>query len=201
MPTIGLTGNFGMGKTTVLGMFKKLGAHTFNIDEFVHTILCKDSIIRKMSGLLGDEVLIKTSSGISLNKKKVAATIFRDSDKRKAVEAIIHPDVLKEIKSIRLHILKKDHDAFIIFEVPLLFEAGYGNHFDKTVVVHSTRQTAINRLTKKGFTKDDILKRFRSQMPMYKKKKLADFLIENNGDIKTTSNRVKRIFNRLKENG
>ncbi len=201
MPTIGLTGNFGMGKTTVLGMFKKLGAHTYNIDEFVHTILRRDSIIRKMSGLLGDAVLMNSSSGMSLNKKKVAAIIFNYPDKRKAMEAIIHPDVLKEITSVRSHILKKDPDAFIVFEVPLLFEAGYVKRFDKTIVVHSTRQTAINRLTKKGFTKDDISKRFRSQMPIYKKKKLADFLIENNGDIKTTSHRVKRIFNRLRENG
>ena len=201
MPTIGLTGNFGMGKTTVLGMFKKLGAHTFNIDEFVHKILRKATIIHKMSRRLGDEVLMKTSSDISINKKKVAAIIFKNPDKRKAIEAIIHPGVLREIKAVRTNILNKEPDAFIVFEVPLLFEAGYETYFDKTIVVHSTRQRAINRLTKKGFTKDDISKRFRSQLPIYKKKKLADFLIENNGDIKTTSNRVKRIFNRLTENG
>ncbi len=201
MPTIGLTGNFGMGKTTVLEMFKKLGSHTFNVDEFVHHILRQETIIRKISRLLGNEVLTKTSSGLSINKKKVADIIFRDPDKKKAVEEIIHPEVLKEIKDVRSNILKKDPDAFIIFEVPLLFEAGYGYHFDRTIVVHSTRQTAINRLTHKGCTKDDILKRSRSQMPIYKKKKLADFLIENNGDLKSTSRRVNRIFNRLNENG
>ena len=201
MPTIGLTGNFGMGKTTVLGLFKKLGAHTFNIDEFVNKILHKDIIIRRISRLLGDEVLIITSSGTSLNKSKVAGIIFNDPDKRKAIEEIIHPGVLKEIKAIRFNILNADPDALIIFEVPLLFEAHYENHFDKTIVVHSKRQVAINRLTKKGFTKDDILKRFRSQMPIYKKKDLADFLIENNGDNKATSERVKKIFNKLKQNG
>ncbi len=70
MPTIGLTGNFGMGKTTVLGLFRKLGVHTYNIDDFVHKILGKNTTIRKISKLLGDEVLNKTSSGTSLNKKK-----------------------------------------------------------------------------------------------------------------------------------
>jgi len=201
MPTIGLTGNFGMGKTTVLELFKVLGAHTFNIDDFVHTILSEDTTIQKISRILGDTVLIKTSSGSSLHKKKVADKIFSDPDKRKTIEGIIHPAVLKEIKAVRVNILKKDQDALIVFEVPLLFEAGYGKHFDKTIVVHSKRQTAINRLKKKGFSKDDILKRYQSQMPIYKKKDLADFLIENNGDIKVTSGRVKRIFNRLTKDG
>jgi dephospho-CoA kinase len=201
MPTIGLTGNFGMGKTTVLGLFKKLGAHTFNIDDFVHKILHKDTIIRKISRLLGDKVLMKTSYGTSLNKKKVASIIFSDPDKRKAIEKIIHPGVLKEIKAIKSNILKEDPDALMLFEVPLLFEAGYENHFDKTIVVHSKRQTAINRLTEKGFTKDDILKRFRSQMPIYRKKDLADFIVENNGDIKVTTGRVKKIFRELMKNG
>ncbi len=201
MPTIGLTGNFGMGKTTVLGLFRKLGAHTYNIDDFVHKILGKDTTIRKISRLLGDEVLNKTSSGTSLNKKKVAAIIFRDPNKRKTIEGIIHPAVLREIKAVRSNILKKDHNALIFFEVPLLFEAGYGNQFDKTIVVHSKRQTAISRLTKKGFTIDDILKRYQSQMAIYKKKDLADILIENNGDLKVTTDRVKRIFKRLTKNG
>ncbi len=201
MPTIGLTGNFGMGKTTVLGMFKKLGAYTFNTDAFVHKILQQDNIIRKISRVLGDEVLIKSSSGNSLHKKKVAAIIFNNPDKRKTIEKIIHPGVLAEIKAVRSKKMKEDPDALIIFEVPLLFEAGYGNYFDKTIVVHSKRQTAVDRLINKGFTENDIMKRFRSQMPIYKKKKLADFLIENNGDINTTSHRVERIFQRLRDIG
>ncbi len=189
-----------MGKTTVLGLFKKLGAHTFNIDEFVHNILGNESIIRKISRLLGNNVLTKSSSGISLNKKKVASIIFSDPDKRKAIEEIIHPEVLKEIKTVKSNILRKNSDSFIIFEVPLLFEAHYEKHFDKTIVVYSKQQTAVNRLSKKGFNEKDILNRLRSQMPIYKKKELADFLIENNGELRLTSNRVRRIYNKLRVN-
>ncbi|UCH81162.1 MAG: dephospho-CoA kinase [Nitrospiraceae bacterium] len=187
-----------MGKTTVLNLFEKLGAYTFNIDEFVHDILGKESTIRKISSLLGDEVLTKSSSGISLNKKKLAGIIFSDPEKRKAIEEIIHPGVLKEIKAVKLNLTRINPDAFIIFEVPLLFEAHYEKHFDKTIVVHADRQTAIKRLQRKGFTRDEISHRFRSQMPMYKKKKLADYLIENNGDIKKTSERVKKLYHILR---
>jgi dephospho-CoA kinase len=196
MPTIGLTGNFGMGKTSVLSLFKKSGAYTFNIDEFVHQILNRPETIRKIARALGDNILIRGPK-LSINKTRVAKLIFNDSEKRKAVEKIIHPQVLKFVKSTRSRILKIDPSALIIFEIPLLFEAGYENFFDKTVVVYCNKKTAIDRLIAKGFSRDEILKRMRAQMPITKKKKLADFVINNNGDISNTERQVRNVFKKL----
>jgi dephospho-CoA kinase len=198
MPTIGLTGNFGMGKTTVLSLFKKSGAYTFNIDEFVHQILNRPEIIRKIARALGADILTR-SPKLSINKARVAKLIFNDSEKRKALEKIIHPQVLRIIKATRSKILKEHHYALIIFEVPLLFEAGYENFFDKTVVVYSSKSKAINRLVAKGFSKDEILKRTRAQMPITKKKELADFVIDNNYDISDTEKQVRNVFKKLQE--
>lgn len=198
MPTIGLTGNFGMGKTTVLSLFKKSGAYTFNIDEFVHQILNRPETIRKISRALGDDILIRAPK-LSINKTRVAKLIFNDPAKRKAVEKIIHPQVLKIIKAARSNILKKSPSALIIFEVPLLFEAGYEKFFDKTVVVYCNKNNAINRLIEKGFSKDEILRRMRAQMPITKKKELADFAINNNYDINDTEKQIKRILHKQKQ--
>jgi dephospho-CoA kinase len=198
MPTIGLTGNFGMGKTTVLSLFKKSGAYTFNIDEFVHQTLKKPETIRKISRALGNDILTR-SPKLSINKARVAKLIFNDSEKRKAVEKIIHPQVLKMIKTSRSNLLKKRPSALIIFEVPLLFEAGYENFFDKTVVAYCNKKTAIDRLIAKGFSKDEILRRIDAQMPITKKKKLADFVINNNGDISNTERQVRRILQKQKQ--
>lgn len=196
MPTIGLTGNFGMGKTAVLHLFKKLGAYTFNIDKFVHEILRKPDTIRKIAQALGKDVLTKE---ISINKTRVAKIIFDDAGKRKALEQIVHPQVLKIIKTTESGILKRDPSALIIFEVPLLFEAGYEKHFDKTIVVYCNKDTAINRLAKKGFSKDEAQKRLRAQIPITKKKKLADFAINNNYDMGGTEKQVERILYKLKQ--
>jgi dephospho-CoA kinase len=198
MPTIGLTGNFGMGKTSVLSLLKKSGADTFNIDKFVHQILNRPETIRKIARALGDDILIR-SPKLSINKTRVAKLIFNDSEKRKAVEKIIHPQVLKFVKSTRSRILKKDPSALIIFEIPLLFEAGYENFFDKTVVVYCNINTAIDRLIAKGFSKDEILKRIHTQMPITKKKKLADFVINNNGDISNTERQIRRFLHKQKQ--
>jgi len=198
MPTIGLTGNFGMGKTTVLALFRKSGAHTFNIDKFVNEILQEPETIKKISYALGEDILIK-SPKLSINKARVARLIFNDSDKRKTLEKIIHPQVLKIIKATRSEILKKNPSALIIFEIPLLFEAGYEKYFDKIIVIYCNRNNAISRLVKKGFSQDEAYKRLRAQMPITKKKKLADFVITNNYDIENTGKQVRRIFKKLKQ--
>lgn len=199
MPSIGLTGGFGMGKTTVLRLFSKLGAYTVDADKLVHDILKKPEVIKKIATILGKEVLTKDSTGsISINKKRVADIIFNEPQKRRSIERIIHPEVLKIMKTIKTKILNKKPSAIIIFEVPLLFEAGYEKNFDKIIVVYCNRNIATNRLTKKGFSKDEVFKRMRAQMPITKKKTLADFLIDNNNGIKKTEIQVERIFNKIK---
>ncbi|HDH34459.1 MAG TPA: dephospho-CoA kinase, partial [Nitrospirae bacterium] len=162
MPTIGLTGNFGMGKSAVLKMFGKMGAFTYDIDSFVHSILKRPAIIKSIVNALGKSVISKRS----LNKKRMAGLIFNDPEKRRAVEKIIHPEVLKLLKQAEAKILKKDPKAIIVFEVPLLFEAGYEKHFDKTVVVYTNRKNAIKRLVRKGISKNESFSRMRAQMPI-----------------------------------
>lgn len=198
MPTIGITDNFGMGKTTVLSMFREYGAHTFNIDEFVHEILKKPQTIKKIARSLGKEVLVKRSKKISISKARVADIIFSDTEKRKVIEEIIHPQVLKTMRASAKRILQLNPSALIAFEVPLLFEAGYENYFDKTVVVRCNRDVAISRLVSRGFTENNAKKRLRAQMPITKKSKLADFVIDNNFNISRTKNQAKRIFERIR---
>lgn len=197
MPTIGLTGNFGMGKTTVLRLFHKSGAFTFNVDDFVHDILKKPAIMKKAADILGEGVLSRKRANISIDKKRAADIIFHKPEKRKAIEKIIHPEVLKSVKLAESGILKRKPSAIIIFEVPLLFEAGYESNFDTIVVVHCRLNTALTRLSKKGFLKDEALRRIRTQMSVTEKKKMADFVIDNNGDINKTELQVKRIFKKL----
>lgn len=197
MPIIGLTGNFGMGKSTALRLFSKLGAFTFSADEFVHTILENPGIIRKITKILGMDILTVSAGNISINKRRVADIIFSDPHKRKAVEKVLHPKVLKLIMQTASDIQNREPSAIIIFEVPLLLEAGYTRHFNKTIVVYCKRDTAIARLTRKGFSRNEVLKRMRSQMPIAEKKKHADFLIDNNNGTRNTGLQVKKIFQEM----
>ena len=199
MLTIGLTGNFGMGKTTVLRLFRRSGAFTYDVDEFVHNILKKPAIMKKAADILGEDVLTIKQANISIDKKRAADIIFHMPEKRKAIEKIIHPEVMKAVKLAESETLKMKPSAIIIFEVPLLFEAGYESDFDRIVVVHCRQNTALTRLAKKGFSKDEALRRIQTQMSITAKKKMADFVIDNNNDMKKTELQVKRIFESLIE--
>lgn len=183
-----------MGKSTVLRLFKRLGAYTVDADELVHEIMKKKRIIKKVADLLGEDVVVKGRKGVLINKRRVAEIVFNNPEKRRALEGIIHPGVFKKMEAVRRAIYRKRPEAVIVFEVPLLFETGCEGMFDKIVVVHCTRERAIERLMKKGFSRNEIMKRMAIQMPIREKKKRADFLIDNNGSPATTLAQVREIM-------
>jgi dephospho-CoA kinase len=124
----------------------------------------------------------------------VADIIFNNAVKRKAVEETIHPEVLKTIKLTASEISARKPSSIVIFEVPLLFEADYSAYFKKTIVVYCNRDIVLQRLSLKGFSKNDYIKRIKAQMPITVKKKLADFSINNSNGIEKTKSQVHRIY-------
>ena len=198
MPFIGLTGGLGTGKTTVLKLFKNSGAYTIDADKLVHQILKKPSTIKKLAAIIGKGILIERTAKTFINKKRMADIIFNDSRKRRAVEKTIHPEVIKTAEDIKTKILAKKSDAIIVFEVPLLLEAGYEKIFDKIIVVYCSKEIAVNRVLRHGLSRKQALQRMRAQFPISRKKAYADFLINNNLSISNTKSQVKEIFDELK---
>jgi len=197
MPFIGLTGGLGTGKTTVLKLFKNSGAYTIDADKLVHQILKKPSTIKKLAAIIGKGILIERAAKTFINKKRMADIIFNDVQKRKSVEKLIHPEVMKAAKDFKIKILAKKSDAIIVFEVPLLLEAGYEKIFDKIIVVYCSKEIAVNRVLRHGLSRKQALQRMRAQLPISRKKAAADFLINNNLSISNTKSQVKEIFKKI----
>ena len=197
MPFIGLTGGLGTGKTTVLKLFKNSGVYTIDADKLVHQILKKPSTIKKLAAIIGKGILIERAAKTFINKKRMADIIFNDVQKRKSVEKLIHPEVMKAAKDFKTKILAKKSDAIIVFEVPLLLEAGYEKIFDKIIVVYCSKEIAVNRVLRHGLSRKQALQRMRAQLPISRKKAAADFLINNNLSISNTKSQVKEIFKKI----
>lgn len=178
-------------------MFRKLGAHTADLDSIVHEILRVPRIIKRIGALLGDGALSKTHRGLSVSRRRVAEIIFNDPCKRVAVENLIHPVVLRRVKSMMKQSARRDPSSVIVVEVPLLYEAGYERYFDSVAVVYCNRKIALARLLKKGFTGDDVIRRMRAQMPISRKRKAADYVIDNSGVPELTEARVGRIMEKV----
>lgn len=186
-----------MGKTTVLRAFKSLGARTISADDIVHEILKTPQVRKKLVSVLGSGILIKKTPAAAIDKKRMADIIFNNLEKRKAAEKIIHPEVIKKAKKIKSEILSKKPDTVIVFEAPLLFEAGLSRLFDKIIVVYCIKKTALNRAQNMGLTKEQALKRMRAQMPISRKKTRADFLINNSSKISNLKPRIAVILKKL----
>ncbi|MEK7271853.1 MAG: dephospho-CoA kinase, partial [Nitrospirota bacterium] len=166
-------------------------------DKLVHQILKKPSTIKKLAAIIGKGILIERAAKTFINKKRMADIIFNDVQKRKSVEKLIHPEVMKAAKDFKTKILAKKSDAIIVFEVPLLLEAGYEKIFDKIIVVYCSKEIAVNRVLRHGLSRKQALQRMRAQLPISRKKAAADFLINNNLSISNTKSQVKEIFKKI----
>lgn len=194
MISAGLTGNFGMGKSSVLAVFRALGAATLDSDAVVARLLKDEKIVRRIKKILGADVV---GDDGALEKKKIAEKIFRDPTARKALESLLHPMVIRTIKK-RLGVLA-DMRKVVVVEVPLLFESRYESAFDKTITVFTTKVNAFARLRAKGVPAKEAAARISTQLDIRTKKKRADFLIDNNGTQAATRKQVGRIYRCLQE--
>ena len=190
----GLTGNYGMGKSTVLHIFEKLGAVTRDSDEIVGSLFEEEDVIRRIRHILGDRVFYKSGR---LNKKKVARIIFRDDTLRRSLEDIVHPLVFERVRTLADGL--KGTEKVVIVEVPLLFERGYQDRFDRTITVYTEEDVALYRLGKRGIKVKEAAARLSSQLPIKEKMKRADFVIDNNGTTRKTAEQVHMIYERLSE--
>src|SRR4030043_112445 len=95
MLLVALTGNYGMGKSTVFSLFRKFGFSTLDADSIVGSLFRKKEILEKIKQLMGDTVF---NDNGSLNKKRVAEVIFKNASLRHSLENLLHPFVFDKIK-------------------------------------------------------------------------------------------------------
>jgi dephospho-CoA kinase len=177
MIVVGLTGGVATGKSTVAKIFKRCGAVVIDADELAHEVVKPGKPAwREIVKTFGKTVL---NTDRSLNRQALGSIVFRNSKKRRQLERIIHPRVARKQALLTKQAVRKDPHAVVIYDVPLLFEAGIDKRVDKIIVVTADRQTQMARLKKRnGFSHAEAIRRIRSQMPLSKKVRLADIVID-----------------------
>jgi dephospho-CoA kinase len=189
---IGLTGNYGMGKSFVLSVFRELGAMVLDSDDIVNHLLQHKKVIQNVKVILGN--CVEREDG-GLDKSKIANIIFNNSKLREQLEVLLHPMVIQKIEESLQKMRGKRR--LVIVEVPLLFECEYQGRFSRTITVFTTQKEALERLMKAGVSRSNAMKRLKAQLPIQIKKKMADYLIDNNGTKQKTCKQVERIYKKL----
>ncbi|HMK44493.1 MAG TPA: dephospho-CoA kinase [Dissulfurispiraceae bacterium] len=193
MIVLGITGNIGMGKSTVAGMFEELGAARIDTDAIVSELLAEPEVQQEVKALFGDEVV---QNGV-LDRRRVAEEVFEDSGLRLALENVLHPMVFRIIND-RLAVLARDEQtALVVVEAPVLFERSYQNRFDTILTVHTSEDVALERVIAKGMSRKDAESRLRCQFPIAMKKEKADLLVDNSGSPEETKEHIRRIYELL----
>jgi dephospho-CoA kinase len=176
MILVGLTGGVATGKSTVAKMFKQCGAVVIDADELAHQVVKPGKPAwREIVKTFGKAVL---NPDRTLNRRKLGAVVFGNRTKLRRLEHIIHPRVAREQTRLARHAARNDPQAVVIYDVPLLFEAGVDTRVDKIVVVTADRETQVARLKKRnGLTRAEAIRRIRSQMPLANKIQRADHVL------------------------
>lgn len=197
MILVGLTGGVATGKSTVAKMFKQCGAVVIDADQLARDVVKPDKPAwRAIVTLFGKTVL---NQDRTLNRQALGSIVFRNRMKRRQLERIVHPRVAREQQRLVRRIAKRKPHAVVIYEVPLLFEAGVDKRVDTIIVVTADRETQIVRLTKRnGLSRTEALRRIRSQMPLAKKIQQADHVLNGTLPRPSLHKQVGQLFNSLR---
>ena len=193
MRLIGLTGGVATGKSTVANLFKTCGAVIIDADDLARQVVQPGKPAwRDIVRVYGERVL---ESDRTINRPALAKIVFRDPRKLRALGVIIHPRVAREQSRLTRDIVRKSPHALIVYDVPLLFEAGADKRADRIVVVVADRETQIRRLQQRNhLTRAEALRRIRSQMPLAEKAKRADYVIDGTLPLGQLKRAVKDLY-------
>ena len=177
MKWIGLTGGIGSGKSTVANLLREQGLSVVDADVLAREVVAPGSPgLNEIVTAFGPEILNEEGA---LDRKKMGALVFQDSEALSRLEAIIHPRVQEKMKARRRE-LENQGEALAFYDVPLLFEKRLQDRFDATLLVYAPRDSQIKRVQERdGLSLSDIEQRLKSQLDIETKREQADYIIDN----------------------
>ena len=190
---IGLTGGIASGKSTVARKLEQLGAVTIDAD-----VLARDVVALGTEGLkavvarFGDSVLAANGS---LDRRALARVIFADPRARADLNAIIHPLVRERAAELEA---AAPAGAVVVHVIPLLVETGQQDRFDAVVVVDTTVEEQLRRLTcRDGLTRTEAEQRVAAQASREERLGAATHVIDSSGPVQETMRQVGELWRSL----
>ncbi|MCY7736610.1 MULTISPECIES: dephospho-CoA kinase [Bacillus] len=190
---IGLTGGIASGKSTVSQMIKEQGIRVVDADVIAKEAVAKGTpALQQIVQTFGEDVLLPNGE---LNRQQLGAIIFSDEGKRKQLNAIVHPEVRKEMLKQRDEGVSQQ-ETFVVLDIPLLFESQLESLVDRIIVVYTTPELQLSRLMNRNdLSEEEALNRIHSQQSLEEKCKKADRVIENTQDLAFIRKQLQNILN------
>ncbi len=180
---IGLTGGIGSGKSAVARRFVELGATVVDADALAREVVAVGTPgLASVVAEFGGDVL---TAGGELDRAKLAEIVFRETDRRIALERIVHPLVRQRSQAL---IDEAGDDAVVVYDVPLLAEqvdtpSDRRDEFDLILVVEAPISVRLDRLEVRGLTREDAKRRIDNQASDEQRREIADVVIVNDDSL------------------
>ncbi len=191
--TAALTGGFGSGKSTAAEMFADWGAEIVDADRLARRALePKTEQYSRVLEEFGDEILLAGSEKI--DRERLGEIVFDSPEKLSLLNSIVHPVVIRRIQEA----LARMDSPVRIAVIPLLYEVGLQDRFDRVIVVRTDPETAARRVkTVRKMEERKIRQRQSAQLPLAEKAEKADFIIDNNNSLSLTRKQVGEVWLKL----
>jgi len=192
---VGLTGGIASGKSSVAAILKRLGAAVINADELSREVVQPGQKgWQEIVDAFGSDIL---QADQSLDRRKLRKIAFDDPQARKKLEAIIHPRV-RALAEQRIQEYAAAGFEIVVYEVPLLFEVNLHHWLHPVILVACEPRTQLKRIAQRDQVTDaEAQKTINAQMSLEEKRKLADYVIENNGSLENLERRVRELWEKL----
>ena len=196
MLKVGLTGGIASGKSTVSEAFARLGAKVLDADEVAREVVLPGKPAwTKLRHTFGSEFFHPDGR---LNRSKLRRLVFADPEQRSRLNAIVHPEVMREIDFRFEQLTSSAEHAVVLVDVPLLLEVEAADRFDRVVVVYVNETVQLDRLMERdGLSAEEASQALSTQIPLRDKVKQADFVIDNSGTLEETQAQVQKVWEEL----
>jgi dephospho-CoA kinase len=193
---VGLTGGIASGKSTVAAILSRLGAAVIDADELARLVVEPGKEAwKEIVDTFGAAVLQQDQT---IDRRRLRGVIFNDPQARKRLEAIIHPRV-RALAEEKIRDLEAAGSPVIVYEVPLLFEGNLHHWLRPVILVACDPETQRTRLrARDNVTEAEAQRQIAAQMSLGEKRKLADYVIENNGTRDELERQVRAVLAKIK---
>jgi dephospho-CoA kinase len=195
MLLVGLTGGIGAGKSTVAQLLADRGAVVIDADDLARRTVARGTEgFRRVVEAFGPEIV---GSDGELDRARLAGIVFADAERRRALEAIVHPEVARlSAEQVDVH---RDTDHVVVYTTPLLVEEDLAVAFDVVVVVVANEERRVDRLVgDRGLPAEDVRARMAAQVSDEERARVADVILDNDGEPDRLVAQVDRLWTDLR---
>jgi dephospho-CoA kinase len=185
---IGVTGPVAAGKSLAVRFLETRGFTAINADMVGHALLKKSRIRARLKKIFGAGFF----HGHDVDRRKLGDLVFRDAQSRKKLDAVMHPEITREIRK-KLAGMKGRN---VVIDAALLFGLGLAGACDKTILITASRKIILKRMRSRGLKGAPVraLGILRAQASQQKYWKKCDYKIDNSGTYSQLKQSLKKVL-------